>query len=138
MPDLTGFSHIGLSVPDLDAGARFWTEVMGFRLVWDQPEIKLLVHPGSLLPIGLQDHGGAVTGAFDHTRPGLDHVALAVNGPDDLTSWADHLDAQGVEHAGVQESDIGHHLNLRAPGNIAVELFVLKPEVVEAMAPLLA
>jgi glyoxylase I family protein len=138
MPDLTGFSHIGLSVPDLDAGARFWTEVMGFRLVWDQPEIKLLVHPGSLLPIGLQDHGGAVTGAFDHTRPGLDHVALGVNGPDDLTAWAEHLDAVGVEHSGVQESDIGHHLNLRAPGNIAVELFVLKPEVVEAMAPLLA
>ena len=138
MPELTGFSHIGLSVPDLDAGARFWTEVMGFRLVWDEPAIKLLVHPGSLTPIGLQDHGGAVTGAFDHTQPGLDHVALSVAGADDLTAWAAHLEAQGVEHSAVEESNIGHHLNFRAPGNIAVELFVLKPEVAEAMAPLLS
>jgi len=138
MPELTGFSHIGLSVPDLAAGATFWTEVMGFRLVVDQPGVKLLVHPGTLLTIGLQDHSGAVTGAFDHTQPGLDHVALGVNGAGDLTTWAAHLEAQGVEHSPVEESDFGHHLNFRAPGNIAVELFVLKPDVAEALAPLLA
>lgn len=33
------FSHIGLSVPDLDAAVKFYTEVMGFYLIMDPTEV---------------------------------------------------------------------------------------------------
>ena len=38
-----------------------------------------------------------------------------------------------MEHSEVVESDLGHHLNLRAPEGIAVELFVLRGEVAAAL-----
>lgn len=41
------FSHIGLSVPDLDAAVRFYSEVMGFYVIMQPSEI---VEDGS--PIG--------------------------------------------------------------------------------------
>ena len=138
MPDITGFSHLGLTVPDLGAATTFWTEVMGFRLVADQPGFRLLVHPSSLVPLGIRDHDGTASGAFDETRPGLDHLALAVADPAVLATWADHLAAHGVPYSPVEESDLGHHLNFRAPDGIAVELFVLKPEVAEVLAASLA
>jgi glyoxylase I family protein len=30
-PSMLGISHVSLSVADMDAAARFWTEVMGFE-----------------------------------------------------------------------------------------------------------
>ena len=55
----------------------------------------------------------------------MDHIALAVSSAADLGEWTAWLDQHGVEHSEVVESDLGHHLNLRAPDGIAVELFVL-------------
>jgi hypothetical protein len=34
----------------------------------------------------------------------------------------------GVPHSEIAETDAGHHLNLRAPDELPVELFVMKPE----------
>jgi hypothetical protein len=34
----------------------------------------------------------------------------------------------GVPHSQVTQTDAGHHLNLRAPDDLARELFVMKPE----------
>ena len=63
----------------------------------------------------------------------MDHIALAVPSVADLEEWTTWLDRHDVEHSEVVESDLGHHLNLRAPYRIAVELFVLKDEVAAAL-----
>ena len=117
---------------DLDAAVAFWRDVMGLEVTTRMPSLAFLVHRGALLGLGLTDHGGAVRGGFDHERTGLDHVALAVDGPEAVHAWAAWLDACGVPHSGVVETDAGHHLNLRAPGGVAVELFVLSPTSAEA------
>ncbi|MGY1616153.1 VOC family protein [Geodermatophilus sp. SYSU D00691] len=127
MTALAGFSHVGLSVPDVDAAVAFWSRAMGFELVERQEAFAFLLHRTALVAVGLTDHGGAVTGPFDERRTGLDHLALAV--PDDaaLEAWVRRLDELGVENSGVVRTDAGGHLNLRGPDGFPVELFVLSP-----------
>jgi hypothetical protein len=36
--------------------------------------------------------------------------------------------AHNVEHSDIEETDLGYHLNLRAPERIPIELVVLKAE----------
>jgi glyoxylase I family protein len=75
-----------------------------------------------------RDHAGTIRGSFDETRVGMDHIALAVSSTADLDEWTAWLDQHQVEHSEVEASHLGHHLNLRAPDRIAVELFVLRDE----------
>jgi catechol 2,3-dioxygenase-like lactoylglutathione lyase family enzyme len=129
MPGLQGLSHLGFSVRDVSAAARFWTEVFGFRAVVEEAGFCFLIRVDVGLAIGLGDHDGTVTGSFDEHRVGLDHVALAVPDLPGLHAWARWLDEHGVPHSGVVPSDAGSHLNLRAPDAFPVELFVLDPAV---------
>jgi glyoxylase I family protein len=129
MPDLVGVSHVSLSVADLPRAKSFWTEVMGFRIVMEAPGFCLCVHPASELGISIKDHDGAVTGTFDETRIGLDHLALAVADRGELERWRDWLAEHDVTQSEIVESEFAHHLNLRAPDNVAIELFVVKQEV---------
>ncbi|GLO73896.1 glyoxalase family protein [Phaeobacter italicus] len=39
LPTPRGFSHIGLSVPDLDAATRFYRDVLGFYVIMDATEV---------------------------------------------------------------------------------------------------
>jgi glyoxylase I family protein len=124
-PDLLGVSHLGLSVPDVAASARFWVEVLGFEARNDDPGFRFVFHPGARIAVVLTDHAGTVQDRFDEHHPGLDHLALAVADLDDLERWRSTLDEHGVGHSGLVESDGGWHLNLRAPGNFPIELFVI-------------
>ena len=133
MRSLQGISHVSLTVPDMERARGFWTTVMGFEVAIEAPGATVCVHRGARTVIGFRDHAGTVTGAFDETRVGMDHIALAVPSVADLQEWSAWLDQQDVEHSEVVESDLGHHLNLRAPDRIAVELFVLRSEVAAAL-----
>src|SRR4051812_11561160 len=133
MRSIDGVSHLSLSVPDMQRARWFWTTVMGFEVGIEVPGATVCVHRASRTVVGFRDHGGAVTGAFDETQVGMDHIALAVSSPADLDDWTVWLDQHDVEHSAVVESDLGHHLNLRAPDNIAVELLALKSEVAAAL-----
>src|SRR4051812_600797 len=133
MRSLDGISHVSLTVPDMDRARWFWTTVMGFEVGIEVPGATVCVHRGSRTFVGFRDHGGTATGSFDETRVGMDHLALAVSSAADLEDWTVWLDQHEVDHSEVVESDLGHHLNLRAPGNIAIELFVLKSEVATAL-----
>ena len=133
MRSLDGISHVSLSVTDMHRARWFWTTVMGFEVGIEVPGATVCVHRGSRTVVGFRDHAGSVTGPFDETRAGMDHVALAASTVADLEEWTAWLDKHDVEHSAVVESDLGHHLNLRAPDNIAVELFVLNGEVAAAL-----
>jgi len=100
---------------------------MGFEVVGRTPSYCLLLHREGLFALGLNDHDGAVTGAFDERRTGLDHLALAVPDTAALEAWVRRFGERGVPHSGPVESDFGVHLNLQAPDSFPVELFVLLP-----------
>src|SRR4029079_1560654 len=133
MRSLGGISHVSLTVPDMERARWFWTTVMGFEVGIEVPGATVCVHRPSGSVVRFRAHAGTVTGAFDETRVGMDHIALAVPTMDELQEWSACLNDHGVAHWERVESDLWHHLNLRAPDNIAVELFVLRPQVAAAL-----
>ena len=124
-PALLGLSHLGLTVTDIPAAQKFWTEVMGFATLIDGPELCMIFDPASKLAIGFTNQQGQAAGGFDERRVGLDHLALAVIDLVTLQQWESRFTELGVPHSAITSSDAGHHLNLRAPENFPVELFVL-------------
>ena len=66
-PDLLGVSHLGLSVPDMAAAARFWVDVLGFEPVNDDPAFRFLFHRAARIAVVLTDHAGTVQDASTST-----------------------------------------------------------------------
>jgi catechol 2,3-dioxygenase-like lactoylglutathione lyase family enzyme len=68
-------------------------------------------------------------------RPGLDHVSLTVSDVPTLAERQSRLEERGV-HCDLRRSEWGHHLDLRDPDDIALELVVLQPdgEVAQVLA----
>jgi hypothetical protein len=50
-----------------------------------------------------------------------------------LRSWEQRLTALGVPNSGITETDGGHHLNLRAPDNLPLELFVMSAAMLSSL-----
>ena len=124
-PGILGISHLGITVRDIPAAQRFWTSVMGFVILFDGDELCMIFEPSSKLAIGLTNQRGQVAGSFDERSVGLDHLALAVADIATLQRWERRLTELDVPHSTIESSDAGHHLNLRAPDNFPIELFVL-------------
>ena len=133
-PPINGLGHIDLTITDVQRSARWWEEVMGFKLVATQerPGLKVwnVFHP-TFLSIGLVAHETPVTDRFDERRVGLDHLALRVPDRDALEAWAKHLDALGVAHSGVQDENGGPLIVFRDPDNIQLELWAFDWDLVE-------
>lgn len=128
VPQLQGISHLGLTVADVDMAAEFWGTVMGFQVVLQAEDYCMVWHPSSLLAVGLTAQGDSAVTPFDEHHVGLDHLGLAVADVPALTAWADRFAELSVPHSPIMETDAGHHLNLRAPDNFPIELFVIKAE----------
>ena len=101
---------------------------MGFSLVFEAENFCMLLERSAGLAIGLTNQEGKATGTFDEQHIGLDHLALAVADVPTLMRWEQWLADKDVEHSPVTTSDAGHHLNLRAPDNFPIELFVLSEQ----------
>jgi catechol 2,3-dioxygenase-like lactoylglutathione lyase family enzyme len=134
IPRIEGFGHIDLTVTDGERGVRWWTEVLGFRLVatFGRPGFRAwsMVHPSGV-PVGLLVHEEGVGNGFDERIVGLDHFALTVRDRQTLEEWQKHLDQLGVHHSGIQEENGGPLITLRDPDNIQVELWAFDPNLVE-------
>jgi len=132
-PAILGLSHVALSVRDRDAARRFWVDVMGFELIDEEPGYSFVFERAAGLAVTLTDHDQTVAGAFDEHHAGLDHLAYAVPDVESLLSWEQRLAGLGVSHSEIVETDAGHHLNLRAPDNVPIELYVMKPAFATAV-----
>jgi glyoxylase I family protein len=130
-PAVKGFTHISLSVSDLDASLRFYRDVLALPVLaepldgdaFDGREAMVLAGRSALC---LQCHAANTSAAFDPRHTGLDHVALAVGSLQELDAFAAHLDAEGVEHSGVNPlPGFGHFIEVRDPDGILVELHAM-------------
>lgn len=126
MPTITGLDHVALTVTDLGASLAFYEEVLGLvpdGEMADGPFVRrTLPLPGGI-HLGLTQHHDGSGRPFDPTTPGLDHLALACESREELVAWAQHLDALGVSHGGVQDASYGSALSFGDPDGNALELF---------------
>jgi glyoxylase I family protein len=132
-PRLTGFTHISLSVADLDRSLAFYRDVIGLPVlaepyagtVFDGREAMLL--SGSSSALCLQEHAARhLDDIFSPLHPGLDHFAFAVGSDADLQEFATHLSDRGCPHSGVKPLEgFGHFIELRDPDGMLVELHAM-------------
>jgi catechol 2,3-dioxygenase-like lactoylglutathione lyase family enzyme len=110
--ELSGFSHVALTVSDMTVSKDFYSRRLGLAVLDASESYCALLVGGT----GLSE-----------VRPGLDHVSLAVPDVESLHAWQARLSEEGVA-CDLRRSEWGHHLNFRDPDNIAVELVVLQPD----------
>lgn len=53
---------------------------------------------------------------------------MGVTDRDAVEAWREHLEANGVDHSGVEETPIGWHLDFKDPDGIALEIFAVRPQ----------
>lgn len=130
-PPVAGYHHLGLTVRDIDASEDWYCETFGFVRAFvekhdnDTGYAVVLTRPGTALFLGLDHHHEADRQLFDPRRTGLDHLAFAVAAPEEVHAWAAHLDALGVDHEPVVETDDPMPLAmvlLRDPDGIVIEI----------------
>jgi glyoxylase I family protein len=124
--------HLGLTVRDVEASARWYEQVLGFQRTggYESPDGArrkvFLRHPGLRARVGLTEHRDSGDDRFDETRIGLDHLAFAVADHAELEAWAVRLSAAGVVHSPIAPANSiagAAVLVFRDPDNIQLELF---------------
>ena len=129
MTTLAGFSHLSLSVTDLDRSTEWYREVLGFiidsRVEGDGFVRNRLRHPSAGITLTLTAHESGDGGAFDERRTGMDHVSFVVPSIEDLHNVKADFEARGIEHSEVKPtaSGAGGMITFRDPDNIQLELF---------------
>ena len=130
-PPIKGFTHVSLSVSDLDASLHFYRDVLGLATLAEPFDGQVFEGREAMLLAGrtalcLQCHRANAGAGFDPRHTGLDHVALAVASRAELDAFAEHLTAEGIEHSGVKPlPGFGDMIELRDPDGILVELHAM-------------
>lgn len=124
---LAAFSHVSLSVRDLDASAAWYEGVLGFvelfREEHDVQRARVYRFGNGGLALGLTQHRAGDDAGFDPARTGLDHLAFLVEDSAEMDRWVERLTAAGVTHSGLQPTPPGTFLNFKDPDGIALALF---------------
>jgi glyoxylase I family protein len=126
VPMFSGIHHVALTVVDLAVSLPFYEKVLGTSpqtTMTDGPFTRrVFALPGGQ-GLGLTQHDEGRGGRFDARSPGLDHVGFSCADREQVLAWADHLDAIGVSHGGVQDAEYGVALSFSDPDGNALEFF---------------
>ena len=129
MPTLAGYSHLSLTVTDLDKSTEWYREVLNFTLdaevQGDGFRRNRLRHPDAGITLTLTAHDAGSRDRFDERRTGMDHVSFLVPSMDDLLGFQERFAERGVEQSDVKPtvSGAGGIITFRDPDNIQLEVF---------------
>lgn len=131
---VTDFSHVRLTVSDIDVSRDFYDKVFGFDVAFELPENpdeETKEQLAFLFGGVIYSFGGGLLGlrpvapgqdTFDEDRAGLDHVSFAVPDRAALEQAVAVLDELGIAHEGIKDLGAMAILEFRDPDNIALEL----------------
>ena len=113
MPDFPSLAHAAVTVTDLDRSTQWYTALFGSEPVLDEDEESGAFHHTVYLLggghlFGLHTHTEPTTETFDERRTGLDHIAFACTGRNELQQW---------------DAAYGSGVSFRDPDGIALEFF---------------
>ncbi len=129
MPTLAGYSHLSLSVTDLDRSTQWYCDILGFEVVAEMDgdgfQRKRLRQPDAGITITLTAHEAGSGDAFDERRTGMDHVSFAVPSIDEIHAFKERFVEGGVDHSEIKPtaSGAGGMITFRDPDNIQLEVF---------------
>ena len=129
MPSIAGYSHLRLTVTDLDKSTEWYGEVLGFgvdsHVEGDGFRRNRLRHPDASITLTLTDHQAGSDDPFDERRTGMDHVSFVVPSMDDLLEFKERFLERGVDHTEIKPtaSGAGGMITFRDPDNIQLEVF---------------
>jgi glyoxylase I family protein len=123
----SGIHHFTLTVTDLDRSVAFYRDLLGFQIVLDLGERKIMSNGSILLVVATPpDPVQALAGdRFSENRVGLDHISFTVASRADLEEASRFFDNQGVAHGEIKDlgPDLGIYvMAFRDPDNIQLEL----------------
>jgi glyoxylase I family protein len=134
MATITGISHIDLTVTDLDRSEAWYSELFDMKRVLhgrndaQHFDARYLVHPDTMVIIGLVVHDGANGTRFDEQRVGLDHLSFNVASRTELDAWQERVAERAIGYTPIAESEMWDVLVVRDPDNIQLEFFYMKPQ----------
>ena len=128
MPTFSGFSHIALTVTDLQRSKTWYADVLGWQPLFEGTDDNGInfgfgVLAGGQVGVGLRQHPSADDGAFSAERTGLDHISFAVESRAELDDWQRQFDSKGVTFSQIVEAPYGAVLSFKDPDGIALEAF---------------
>jgi catechol 2,3-dioxygenase-like lactoylglutathione lyase family enzyme len=118
--------HVVLNVRDVEASARFYTEVLGFEISDVYPEAMV---PGGMvfLRCNPDHHGIALVGSMTAAAANveLNHLAFEVATLDEVVRARDHLRRHGVtiDFAGRRRAGCQLAVEFRDPDNHRLEIY---------------
>jgi len=131
----SGVHHVGLTVPDVDETCGFFVDVLGFEKLGSRLDypVTFIKDGGVILSLWRVQDDRALIPFERKNTVGLHHLALMVDGDDDLETAYNRLRvAPGVEIEFAPEwlgSGPNRHMMCLIPGGIRLELIALGKQV---------
>jgi len=137
MMQLKGIGHVLLRVLDLQRSRRFYSEVLGFRVLEEDPE-----HGGTFMALEGQSHAidlFPVTDAEAAARQtpgvrGLGHIAFRVESEAALKDAYATLRAQGVDIARTIDHVSQKSIYFHDPDGNTLEIYYERPDALAIFA----
>lgn len=126
----TRLNHVAYPTFDTAATVRFYTEVMGFRLVdavRDERGPKPFLHTFFAMESGeviaFFDIPGLEKPKRDHLPPWVRHFAMSVDSMETLHAWKARLESHGVRVSGPIDHDgVWQSIYFEDPNEVVLEL----------------
>lgn len=119
---ICGVHHIELTVTDINKSKKFYSELLGFKLVADYANFAMFYN--GYFYLGLTDHkGNCKEKRFDERNVGMDHISFEVKSRKDLEQALLLFDKEKIKHGEIKKlSNNLYVLAFRDPDNIQLEL----------------
>jgi glyoxylase I family protein len=100
-----GIHHITLRVSDYQRSRKFYTEVLGFKIALEQPNLFIFFAGSTAIGVRGPEKATPESDVFNPFRTGLDHLALACEEIEELKHVASELERAGIDNTGIKTDE---------------------------------